>query len=129
MSHLRDNRMKRIGILGLALGILLAQPAAAGDFAYHRSVSLKVGQSIVLKGVRNHNCGTRPPGWASIQRQLPKSKLGSFSDGGTGTVQSNFCRERHDIKRVAARGVRFTARTRGQERLTILRDPVSITVR
>lgn len=116
--------------LALAGSLTLAAVAAqAKDFRYHRQVTLKVGQSVVLKGVRHANCGTEAPSWSSIARGLPASKTGSFSDGGAGTVESEFCKKTFKIKAVGARGVRFTAKQRGQERLTIFKDPVSITVR
>ncbi len=126
---------KTAGVAPLALSVMMfglagaTLDASAQDFRYHRSVTLKVGQSIVLKGVRNSNCGTRAPSWSSLARQLPSTSLGSFSDGGAGTVQSDFCKKRFKIKSVAARGVRFTAKQRGKQKLTIFRDPVSITVR
>lgn len=112
-----------------SLAVVLSFPVAAQDIKYHRSVSLKVGQSIVLKGVRNRNCGTRPPSWSSLKGRLPRTDLGRFSDGGAGTVRSNHCYKTYDVRRVAARGVRFTAKKPGRARLKVFGDPVSITVR
>lgn len=108
---------------------VLAGPATAQDIKYHRSVTLSVGQSIVLKGVRNSNCGTRAPSWQSIAKKLPASRLGTYSDGGTGTVKSNHCFNTYGVHYVPARGVRFTAKARGTEKLKIFQDPVSITVK
>jgi len=120
----------RLSVLAFFIALVVQHtPASAGDFTYHRQVTLSVGQSIVLKGVRNRNCGTRVPAWSSVASRLPSSRLGAFSDGGGGTVQSSFCRRTYDIRGVAARGVRFTAKRRGSERLIIFKDPVRITVR
>jgi hypothetical protein len=80
--------------------------------------------------VRKGNCSQQQaPSWAAVRGGLPASRTGAFSDGGAGTVQSSYCKKRFNLDRVAARGVRFTARNRGTERLTIFKDPVSITVR
>ena len=98
--------------------------AHADNIPYKRSVKLEVGQSVVLKGVRSRDCGKIPEPWVPIRDLLPKSKLGSFSDGGVGTVKS-----RHCGKIVAARGIKFTAKTPGKERLIIFKDSVRITVK
>jgi len=100
-------------------------PALAQDFPYNRNASLQVGQSIVLKGVRSADCSlTEAPSWKRVSSQLPQTKLGRFSDGGVGTVNSNQCKGR-----VAARAVRFTATHAGQEQFTILEDSFTIAVR
>jgi hypothetical protein len=101
-----------------------ALPAFAADFLYRRNVDLVVGQSIVVKGVRSDDCTDKPPAWSGIKVKLPSAKLGSFSDGGAGTIKSNSCG-----KVVGARGIRFTAAAKGSETLTVLDDPVSVTVR
>ncbi|AXS41130.1 hypothetical protein D1F64_15270 [Breoghania sp. L-A4] len=88
-------------------------------------MTLKVGESIVLKGVRNADCDNTVPSWDHVRRGLPRSKLGVFSDGGAGTVQSKSCGN----KRVGARGVRFKARKTGTEQLSIFSDGVRVTVK
>jgi len=111
--------------LSVAVGsAVVAASAEARDFQYNRNVTLSVGQSVVLKGVRAGDCGSKAPSWGQIERKLPKSKTGSFSNGGSGTVKSNSCG-----KSVAARGVRFTAKKPGSESLNIYDDRISITVK
>ena len=117
-----NNSITRI-VFAFVLSALVATPSHAADFKYRSKISLKTGQSVVIKGVRHDNCGKTAPGWGRVKGGLPRSRLGVFGDGGTGTVDSKSCGGR-----VAARGVKFTARQPGQETLTIYDDRVSITV-
>jgi hypothetical protein len=120
-----DPDMNRPNLLLLCLaGTLFSTAAIAADFAYNRTPSMKVGSSVMLKGVRAGDCGNTAPSWASIKGKLPKSNLGRFSDGGAGTVRSNSCGSR-----VAARGVRFTATNAGTESFVIYDDKFNVTVR
>ncbi|MBL4646967.1 MAG: hypothetical protein JKY99_10990 [Rhizobiales bacterium] len=96
--------------------------AFASDFKYHKKVNLRVGQSIVVKGVRGKCSGTKAPSFKSLH--LPKIRLGKFSDGGAGTVQSKSCK-----KRVPARGVKFTATKPGFDKFEIYKDSVIINVK
>ncbi|PCI05472.1 MAG: hypothetical protein COB78_02395 [Hyphomicrobiales bacterium] len=98
--------------------------ARAENFKYYTKVTLVVGDSIILKGVRGRKCGKKAPGWGWIWKKLPKSKTGSFSNGGKGTVLSNSCGGT-----VGARGVKFTAKKAGRERLKIYGDTVHIIVK
>lgn len=98
--------------------------ASAKEFKYRKKTSLRIGQSIVLKGVRSGSCGDKAPTWAQVRGRLPRSKTGSFSNGGTGTVNSSSCGGK-----VGARGIRFTAKKRGKERLRIFKDYIRITVK
>lgn len=107
----------------LVWSLLAAVPAQATDFKYRRAVTLQIGQSIILKGVRSHDCSDRAPSWGHVRSGLPKTKLGKFSNGGKGYTDSNSCGGR-----VAARGIRFTAKKSGKETLTIFKDSVRITV-
>ena len=95
----------------------------AGDIPYNSNVNLKVGQSVVLKGVRAKCDGTKAPSFASLKK-LPKPKTGVLSDGGAGTVDSKRCKGR-----VPGRAVIFTAKKAGSERLIIYKDEVIIKVR
>ena len=108
----------------LAMASMFALPVAAENFPYRRDVTLSVGKSAVLKGVRSGDCSDKAPSWSSIAKKLPKSKLGSFSDGGAGTVNSNSCG-----KRVGARGVKYTAKTKGSEQFVVYDDQISVTVK
>jgi len=110
---------------GLAISVLLGSllSASAAEFPYRRDVTLSVGKSIVLKGVRGNDCSERAPSWSHIAPGLPKSSTGTFSDGGTGTVLSNSCG-----KTVGARGVKFTAKQKGSESFVVYDDKISVTV-
>jgi hypothetical protein len=101
---------------------LLSNNAYAGDIPYNPKVTLKIGQSIILKGVRS-SCGKPADGWSNIAKKLPKSKTGEFSNGGTGTVVSDRCGGP-----TPGRAVKFTATAKGKERLRIYDDSFSVTV-
>ena len=107
----------------VATGIMTL-PAFSGDFPFRQNVTLKVGQSTILKGVRPRNCDDRAPTWGEVRNRLPRPKTGKYSDGGAGTVISDSCG-----KRVKARGIKFTATKQGTESLNILNDRVNITVK
>lgn len=117
--------MNAFGTLGLATAIAVASTvsAVAADIPYRRNVVLKVGQSVVLKGVRPKCNRTRAPRFNRLRR-LPSSRLGLLLDGGTGTVKSNRCG-----KVMPARAIKFRATRRGRETLSIYGDTISITVR
>ena len=119
------NRIKLIQFLLLViLSTCFTQFGHARDIPYRSSVSLKVGQSTVLKGVRDRKCGPRAPSWNQVKRKLPRSKIGKFSNGGVGTVDSDFCKGK-----VAARGVRFTATKAGKQTLSVYGDRTKISVK
>lgn len=124
----RTNRrnMKRAACIAAALVAFIALPATshAKDMPYKRSVTLKVGQSTLVKGIRHRDCGKPARAFSHYRPQLPRTSLGTFSDGGVGTTRSDRCGGV-----VPARGVLFTAKQRGTERLNIMGDPVTITVR
>ncbi len=105
------------------MSVAAASEASAQSFPFNRNVTLKVGQSIVLKGVRGASCGQPPGGWRSVAGQLPQTAIGRYSDGGVGTVESSFCRGT-----TPARGVRFTATKPGSESLVIFGDQISVNV-
>ena len=111
-------------LISFLIVAILTSNASAKNFKYRASVKLNVGQSIIIKGVRSRNCGDIAEKWTDLQSRLPKSKLGTFSDGGAGTTQSDFCGGK-----VAARGIKFTAEKVGKERLKIFNDFVRISVR
>ncbi len=118
------NGVISVTLVSLINLFFISSYAYADNIPYKRSVTLKVGQSIVLKGVRSRDCGDIAEPWTPIKARLPNSILGVFSNGGEGTVKSRSCR-----KRVAARGIKFTAKKPGKERLLIFNDPVRITVK
>jgi hypothetical protein len=94
----------------------------ADNIPYYNKVTLNVGQSAVLKGVRHKNCDSkRAPGSFG---KLPKTKLGKFKRGKKGTINSVSCG-----KEVPARELIFVARKRGTEKLIVKGDPITITVK
>lgn len=117
--------MRRSSALCAAILVLASGRAAlAEDFPYRRDVTLSVGESVVLKGRRDNNCSTTDaPPWNHIASGLPESGLGTFSDGGEGTVRSDTCGGT-----VAARGIRFTATGAGTETFDLFGDTIKITV-
>lgn len=107
-----------------SVSILLAIPTGvSAEIAFNKKVSLKVGQSIVLKGVRGDCDAKRAPAFSNLRR-LPRPKTGVLKDGGAGTVTSDSCK-----KKVPARAIKFKATKPGKERITIYRDKFSITVK
>lgn len=118
---MKMKRMVLVTAIALSLG---AGSAFAQNFPFNSSVVLNVGDRIILKGVRGQCDDTRAPAWNRIKSRLPKSKTGSFSNGGSGIVNSSSCG-----KEVPARGIRFKAKKPGSETLTIFEDRISITVK
>lgn len=102
--------------------VALSAPSDAKDMPYSSKVSVKVGQSVLVMSIRHKDCGAPARAFSHYKPQLPKSKLGTFSDGGVGT--SSRCKAV-----VPARGVIFTVKKPGTERLRLMGDPVSITVK
>jgi hypothetical protein len=114
-------RMTLAIFLGMSSGpAALAEEAA---FTYRPSIAVKPGKELLVKGVRGKNCKDPAPEWDEVAAKLPVSVTGTFSDGGIGTVRSRKCG-----KVVPARGIKFTATTKGRERLTVFRDRVAVTV-
>lgn len=112
-----------IGSLSLIVLLATAPGALAAEIPYNAKPSIKVGQTVVLKGVRS-DCGEAAQSWKQIAGKLPTSKLGTFSDGGVGTVNSRRCKGV-----TPARAVRFTATEKGRESFTIAGDDFTITVK
>ena len=122
MTSTRSGRILAASATAIAL-VLFAASASAQTIPYKRNVTLNVGESIVLKGVRGNDCETAPS-WGHIAGGMPRSRLGRLSNGGKGFVNSNACG-----KRVPARAVKFTAQRKGSERIVVYEDSISITVK
>lgn len=118
------NRFRSFTVLAMAAFLTVPTVSHAKDMPYKRTVTLKVGQSALVKGVRHRDCGAPARAFSHYRPQLPKSSLGTFSDGGVGTTQSDRCG-----KRVPARGVIFNAKKAGKETLNVMGDPITVTVR
>jgi hypothetical protein len=115
--------MKSPILAALALTIVCASPAFAQEIRGNMNPVLKVGQTVVLKGVRAPTCGQTPPAFAAMPGQ-PVSTLGTFSGGRIGTMNSRSCNGS-----TPAREVRFTAKKAGSETVSVFGDNVNITVR
>ena len=102
---------------------LTATSARAQEIPYQKNVSLEVGQSAVIYGVRG-KCGQAAPSWEEIAAQLPNITTGKFSDGGVGTRYSRGCGGT-----TPARAIQLTATSPGREQLMLFQDPVNIEVK
>jgi hypothetical protein len=94
-------------------------PAMAQSIPTNLSPTVRVGQTVIIKGVRGRECGQA----AGAINNLPRSTLGTFSSGAAGTVNSRSCNGS-----TPARELRFTAKKPGTETITALGDSVTITV-
>lgn len=112
----------RVALIFLAL--FMATSARADPIPYNPKITMKVGQTVTLKGVRTECDGTRAPRFDSIKRRFPRVGIGEFRDGGAGTVLSDRCR-----KEVPARGVLFKATKSGRATFKLYKDSFDITVR
>ena len=112
-------------LIAATLAVSSVAPSVAGDIPYRSKVELKVGQSVILKGVRARDCdASRASSFSHISGKLPNLKIGRLSNGGTGTVDSNSCG-----KTVPARAIKFTATKKGTQRFTIYGDRFKVTVK
>jgi len=94
----------------------------AKDIPYNKKVHLKVGQIIVLKGVRSECSAKVAPSFKELSR-LPKPKFGVLLDGGVGTLFSKNC-----DRKVPARAIKFKATKSGKETISVYDDRVTIRV-
>tara|TARA_R110000751_G_scaffold288076_4_gene393328 strand:+ start:186188 stop:186529 length:342 start_codon:yes stop_codon:yes gene_type:complete len=107
-----------------AVACLVATTAWAGQIPYHPKATLKVGQTVILKGVRTKCDGKRAPGFFSLRSKFPKVKIGVFKDGGKGTVNSKSCN-----KEVPARAIVFKATKKGKASFQLYGDKFVVTVK
>jgi hypothetical protein len=94
-------------------------PAIAQNIPTNLNPTVRVGQTVIIKGVRGSECGQA----AGAINNMPRSTLGTFSSGSAGTVVSRSCNGL-----TPARELRFTAKKPGTETITALGDSVTITV-
>lgn len=106
--------------------LLIGAPAvaAADEIHWERAINLYVGESLVIAPARATCDEHKIPKWAWIERNLPASKLGGFSDGGVGRTNSPGCGGV-----VPARAIVFTAEKPGEERFEIYGAQFSVSVR
>lgn len=119
-----DNTLKALAISAI-FGLAAAGGAmAAGKIVVKPVVELSVGKSVIIHGARSSACGAAPPAWADLKASLPSSSLGTFSDGGIGTRLSKQCNGP-----TPARAIKFTAKTKGSEKVYLQGDRITITVK
>lgn len=121
-----------VGSLTVALLLLSACQSAATrtdlrgpEIPYRSAITLKVGESANIHGMRARCGETRPPSWRRFRdsRHYFESSLGTFSDGGIGWRESVRCHGR-----VPARLIRFTATTPGSRTMWLFGNPIRIRV-
>ena len=112
----------RISISVLSVYLASTAFVHAKDIPYNRNVHMKVGQVVVLKGVRAACDAKTAPSFGRLDK-LPKPKLGVLLDGGKGTLFSKSCQ-----RKVPGRAIKFKAKKSGKETIRIYRDRITIRV-
>ncbi|WP_299084953.1 hypothetical protein [uncultured Ruegeria sp.] len=87
----------------------------------HRSVDLKVGQSVVVNGYRGE-CGSRPNN--VDPNRTRNTKLGILSNGKWGVTKSRTCGGWTPAVEVI-----FTAKKKGRETIEVAGTKIKVTVR
>jgi hypothetical protein len=87
------------------------------------SFVLAVGEKAAMWLVRG-DCSDPAPSYSAATRGLKKSSLGKYSDGGTGTRDSDRCG-----RAVNVRIISFTGTKAGKERLTVEGQRITIEVK
>lgn len=85
-------------------------------------VKVYVGESRIIHAQRG-DCGQLPPEWEYVQTRLPKSSIGTFSDGGLVRRSSDFCKGE-----TPGRAVIFKGEKTGREDGLVLGDPTQFVV-
>jgi hypothetical protein len=122
-------------ILGMVLAAALAGAAWADapEWRMETNYTLTVGQTATVYAVRAKSCDQGAPAFDDVKRRLPKTTLGTFSDGGTVQRTSMACTSlvgsNHKDAWVPARAITFTATSRGTETLKFFTDPIVLTVK
>lgn len=110
--------------MSLALALCLALPFAVHaegiSIKYKERVTLAVGQSAVIHGIRGE-CGQAP---ATSDIALPALQTGTLSLGKLGTRNSNSCGGP-----TPAIEVIFTATTKGRESFEVEGDKITVRVK
>jgi hypothetical protein len=105
-----------------ALALLCSNlPAVAQSIPHNANPTVRVGQTVTLKGVRGE-CGQQPLPFSRLT-QLPRPNHGRLSAGRVGTVNSNSCGGP-----TPAIEIRYTGNSPGTERFMVYNDAFTITV-
>ena len=114
--------IRSFSLAAAVLALLSSQsPTAAQSIPYNASPTVRVGQTVTLKGVRGE-CGQQPSPFNRLT-QLPRPNHGRLSAGKVGTVNSNSCGGP-----TPALEIRYTGTSPGTERFTIYNDAFTVTV-
>ncbi|MFK7743697.1 MAG: hypothetical protein AB8B47_01480 [Roseobacter sp.] len=106
------------------LCVLLATTANAdpnNKIPFHKSVDLKVGQSMIVNGYRG-DCGERPKNVDPNRTRA--TKLGVLSNGKWGVTKSRTCGGWTPAVEVI-----FTAQKKGRETIKVAGERIKISVR
>ena len=109
----------------LAIPVVLAFTAAATAQTFPdagSTITVRVGKTTTAYGVRG-DCGGTPPTFAQAVTKMPKSSLGTYSDGGTASRQSRACGT------VTVRVINFTGKKAGKESVVFYNDPYTLEVK
>ena len=104
--------------------LFLATPTFADSnnkIPFHKTVELKVGQSMVVHGYRGE-CGKRP---ANVDPNRTRdTKLGTLSNGKWGVTKSRSCGGWTPAVEII-----FTARKKGRETIKVAGDAIKVRVK
>ncbi|WP_134680222.1 hypothetical protein [Paracoccus ravus] len=114
--------LKWIGISATAMMLFSASAfaQAQNNVPYREKVNLKVGQAMVVHGLRG-DCGQLPP---KSKLKPMKFKTGHVQYGKPGVRMSNRCKGPTPVYEAI-----FVAERPGQEKIELFGDPISITVK
>ncbi|WP_298844682.1 hypothetical protein [uncultured Roseobacter sp.] len=88
---------------------------------FHKSVDMKVGESMIVHGYRGE-CGKRP---ANVDKNRTRdTKLGVLSNGRWGVTKSRTCGGWTPAVEIV-----FTARKKGRETIKVAGESISVRVR
>jgi hypothetical protein len=89
------------------------------------TITLKIGQSVPLYGMRTKDCAAESPAYDRAITAMPAAKFVSYSDGGTGKRKSKACAD----KDIGIRIIKITGSSAGSETLTVGTDKFNIVVK
>ena len=101
---------------------VLSQVSDSDYISPVQDVSLNIGESTIVHGAME-KCGREPRFWSDVTHLLPHSKIGYFSNGGGGIMNSKKCGGQTPVI-----AVKFTATKVGSESFNIFGDTINIVV-
>jgi len=121
--------MQKISLVIAAAAVFLSATAAFADNSnkvpYRKNVSVKVGQSIVIHGLRGE-CGMLPKESAvtAMEKRYRDIKVGKITAGKKGVRNSASCGGRTPVVEAI-----FTAQQKGRVKIDLFGDIISIRVK